>query len=73
MNGLAGNDTLWGGDGNDRLIGGDGNDNLIGVRGNDRLVGGIAVTLVSSTPMRPSRQRPLRFCCGQQCGGDRHQ
>ncbi|NJS40104.1 MAG: calcium-binding protein, partial [Rhodobacteraceae bacterium] len=35
MSGLAGNDTLLGGDGDDSLIGGDGTDSLTGGAGND--------------------------------------
>jgi serralysin len=40
INGLGGNDTIYGGNGADRLFGGDGNDYLIGGNGGDYLVGG---------------------------------
>ncbi len=41
MNGLGGNDTLYGGNQNDTLEGGDGNDALYGYAGTDILSGGI--------------------------------
>lgn len=41
VNGLGGNDTLYGGTGDDTLEGGDGNDNLVGKFGNDHLLGGL--------------------------------
>lgn len=40
LRGLAGNDSLVGGNGNDRLRGNSGNDTLIGGNGNDQLDGG---------------------------------
>ena len=39
--GLAGNDTILGGDYNDNIYGGAGNDTLLGYGGNDLLVGGL--------------------------------
>ena len=41
MNGMAGNDTLVGGNANDSLDGGTGNDYLEGYAGNDSLMGGV--------------------------------
>ncbi len=40
IDGLAGNDTLYGSGFDDRLLGGDGNDALVGYGGNDDLQGG---------------------------------
>jgi hypothetical protein len=40
IDGLAGNDTLYGAGLDDRLLGGDGNDVLVGYGGNDELQGG---------------------------------
>jgi len=41
INGLAGNDAIYGGDLNDMLIGNDGDDNIQGGAGNDSLTGGL--------------------------------
>jgi Ca2+-binding RTX toxin-like protein len=40
INGLGGNDAIYGGDLGDKLYGGDGNDSIVGYAGNDLLVGG---------------------------------
>ncbi len=40
INGLAGSDSLWGGNFADRLDGGEGNDTLEGLSGDDLLIGG---------------------------------